>query len=78
MKANNNTFKEKPQKQGGLYSLNLGQNNGPYLPKDIMISNSKSMQLILTNRDGNEASNAQFMDSLGTKSIAETHTALEL
>ncbi|KAM3135677.1 hypothetical protein pb186bvf_012203 [Paramecium bursaria] len=39
-------FQEKPQKQGGLYSLNLGQNNGPYLPKDIMLTNQKSLKLL--------------------------------
>jgi hypothetical protein len=32
----------RPQKQGGLYSLNLGQNNGPYLSKDVMAANQKN------------------------------------
>ncbi|CAK94025.1 unnamed protein product (macronuclear) [Paramecium tetraurelia] len=36
----------RPSKQGGLYSLNLGQNNGPYLPKDIMLTNQKSLKLL--------------------------------
>ena len=40
-------YKEKPEKQGGLYSLNLGQNNGPYLTKDIMITNEKSLKLLV-------------------------------
>lgn len=45
-----------PKKQGTFYQLNLGKfiynkgkNNGPFLSKDIMFSNKKSMTL-LTNK----------------------------
>ncbi len=41
----------RPQKQGGLYSLNLGQNNGPYLSKDVMASNQKSLSLVASRDD---------------------------
>jgi hypothetical protein len=37
----------RPIKQGGIYSLDLGKNNGPFLPKDIMFNNPKSVQLLV-------------------------------
>ena len=37
----------RPTKQGGIYSLDLGKNNGPFLPKDIMFNNPKSVQLLV-------------------------------
>ena len=36
-----------PKKQGLLYSLSLGQNNGPYLSKDIDYHNPKSQKLLI-------------------------------
>lgn len=33
-------------KQGVLYELSLGKNNGPYLIKDIMQTNPKSISLL--------------------------------
>lgn len=35
-----------PTKQGALYELSLGKDNGPYLSKDIMYSNPKSIALL--------------------------------
>jgi len=35
-----------PVKQGILYELTLGKDNGPYLTKDIMHSNPKSISLL--------------------------------
>jgi hypothetical protein len=35
-----------PTKQGILYELSLGKNNGPYLIKDIMQTNPKSISLL--------------------------------
>jgi hypothetical protein len=35
-----------PMKQGVFYQLNLNQNNGPYLSKDIMYNNTKSNTLL--------------------------------
>jgi len=35
-----------PTKQGGQYQLNLVTNQGPYLSKDIMHNNSKSISLL--------------------------------
>eukprot|EP01016_Furgasonia_blochmanni_P020513 TRINITY_DN2287_c0_g3_i2.p1 TRINITY_DN2287_c0_g3~~TRINITY_DN2287_c0_g3_i2.p1 ORF type:complete len:286 (-),score=66.35 TRINITY_DN2287_c0_g3_i2:111-968(-) len=43
---------KRPQKQGTQYSLNLGQNNGPFLPKDVMITNPRSIQLLNTVTEG--------------------------
>lgn len=37
-----------PSKQGVFYQLNLNQNNGPFLTKDIMHSNHKSHQMLTT------------------------------
>ncbi|EAS01101.1 hypothetical protein TTHERM_00316540 (macronuclear) [Tetrahymena thermophila SB210] len=56
---------QKPSKQGGLYSLNLGQNNGPYLTKDIMITNHKSLQL-LNGKDEVAKSAASILSGVGT------------
>ena len=36
-----------PKKQGTLYSLSLGQGNGPYLQKDVDYHNPKSLQLLI-------------------------------
>lgn len=38
---------DRPKKQGGLYSLDLGKNIGPFLPKDIMPNNPKSIGLLV-------------------------------
>jgi len=38
--------KPKPKKQGLIFSMDLGQNNGPFLLKDININNSKSVKLL--------------------------------
>jgi chromosome segregation ATPase len=35
-----------PSKQGTKYSLSLGQNEGPYLSKDIMLTNKRSLKLL--------------------------------
>jgi hypothetical protein len=35
-----------PVKQGVLYELTLGKDSGPYLTKDIMHSNPKSIALL--------------------------------
>jgi hypothetical protein len=35
-----------PGKQGVFYQLNLNQNNGPFLTKDIMHNNHKSNHLL--------------------------------
>jgi hypothetical protein len=37
---------KQPCRQGVLYELNLGKDNGPYLSKDIMFSNPKSIALL--------------------------------
>ncbi|EGR28797.1 hypothetical protein IMG5_168330 [Ichthyophthirius multifiliis] len=55
---------ERPFKQGGLYSLNLGQNNGPYLTKDIMITNQKSLSL-LNSKDNVTKTAANILASVG-------------
>ncbi len=41
----------KPKKQGLIFSLDLGQNNGPFLLKDISHSNKKSVRLLLNSQD---------------------------
>lgn len=38
---------ERPKKQGSLYSLDIGKNMGPFLPKDIMPNNPKSIGLLV-------------------------------
>ena len=38
---------DRPKKQGGLYSLELGKNIGPFLPNDIMPNNPKSIGLLV-------------------------------
>lgn len=38
---------ERPRKQGGLYALEIGKNIGPFLPKDIMPNNPKSISLLV-------------------------------
>jgi|688.fasta_scaffold281222_1 hypothetical protein len=35
-----------PKKQGVLYSISTGKNNGVYLPKDISSGNHKSLKLL--------------------------------
>lgn len=35
-----------PLKQGVMYELNLNKSQGPYLPKDIMHTNPKSIALL--------------------------------
>ena len=40
---------ERPKKQGVLYSIQLGKTNGPYLVKDIMLNNPKSIRLLVGN-----------------------------
>lgn len=35
-----------PKKQGILYSIATGKNNGVYLPKDISCENHKSLKLL--------------------------------
>jgi len=42
-----NFVAQRPTKQGTKYGLNLGQNDGPYLPKDMMLNNQKSLQLLV-------------------------------
>jgi hypothetical protein len=37
---------KQPSRQGVLYELSLGKDNGPYLSKDIMYSNPKSIALL--------------------------------
>ena len=39
--------KPKPTKQGLIFSIDLGQNNGPFLLKDINMTNQKSVRLLL-------------------------------
>ncbi|CAD8086869.1 unnamed protein product [Paramecium primaurelia] len=56
---------EKPSKQGGLYSLNLGQNNGPYLPKDIMLTNQKSLKLLQGDEVSKSVSNVLARAGMG-------------
>lgn len=36
----------RPVHQGRAFMINLGHNNGPYLAKDIMYSNKKSICLL--------------------------------
>lgn len=57
--------KPQPSKQGGLYSLNLGQNNGPYLTKDIMLTNQKSLGL-LNGKDEVARSAASILSGVAT------------
>lgn len=40
----------RPTKQGTKYGLSLGQNDGPYLVKDVMMTNQKSVQLLTGNQ----------------------------
>lgn len=42
-----NTENDRPRKQGGLYALDIGKNIGPFLPKDIMPNNPKSISLLV-------------------------------
>lgn len=35
-----------PKKQGILYTISTGKNNGVYLPKDISYENHKSLKLL--------------------------------
>ena len=35
-----------PKKQGILYAITTGKNNGVYLPKDISYENHKSLKLL--------------------------------
>lgn len=42
-----NGYSDRPKKQGGLYSLDVGKNIGPFLPKDIMPNNPKSISLLV-------------------------------
>lgn len=47
----------KPKKQGLIYSLDLGQNNGPFLLKDINYSNKKSVRLLLNSNESKKVAN---------------------
>lgn len=46
---------QKPKKQGLIYSMELGQNEGPFLIKDINMSNGKSVNLLLNTEEKRRA-----------------------
>lgn len=48
-----NFVEQRPTKQGTKYGISLGQNNGPYLIKDMMVSNPKSIQFLTGNQIAN-------------------------
>lgn len=55
------TPQPKPKKQGLIYSIDVGQNNGPFLIKDINLQNTKSVRLLKSaemKRVASQASNA--------------------
>ncbi|KRX02994.1 hypothetical protein PPERSA_03085 [Pseudocohnilembus persalinus] len=86
----NKNHPPKPQKQGGLYSLNLGQNNGPFLTKDIMLTNEKSLGLLRTKDNvakyasqilqpnNNNYNNYSSLESYGQMSLGHRGGALEI
>lgn len=43
-----NSISERPQKVGGIFSLRLGQTDGPFLDKDFHLKNKKSIGLLTT------------------------------
>ena len=59
---------QKPTKQGLIYSLDLGQNNGPFLLKDINLSNTKSIRLLLNSNESKRVASEALNVLEGTHS----------
>lgn len=58
----------RPVKQGTKYGLSLGQNDGPYLVKDVMMSNQKSLQLLTGNQIARSGVQSSIRASIHTAS----------
>lgn len=65
-------YKEKRlEKQGLKYSLNLGQNTGAYLQKDVMLENQRSLRLLVSDEvmRNNPKALSQTADTFVPKAI---------